>query len=214
MTSSPRGRQPSSAPRTRKAPAERRAEILDTAARLALTEGLERVTMHLVADHLGVRPGLISHYFPAVETLLCEAFTHAATRERTALLPPSEADLSPLRRMALFLHRVSGPAFTDLDRLWLNARHLSRYRPALREAVATQEARTRTDLTRLIQEGVTTGEFTTDDPEAACLLILVVIDGLGSYANDPADYTHPALGTLVRTTAEHHLGLPPGALVP
>ncbi|MGW4651868.1 TetR/AcrR family transcriptional regulator [Kitasatospora sp. NPDC004289] len=217
MTSSP-GPRPASAaprtPRTRKAPAERRAEILDTAAGLALTEGLERVTMQLVADRLGVRPGLISHYFPAIETLLCEAFTHAATRERTALLPPAEADLPPLRRMALFLDRVSSPAFTDLDRLWLNARHLSRYRPALREAVAAQEARTRTELTQLIQDGVTAGEFTTDDPEAACLLLLVVIDGLGSYANDTTDYTHPTLATLPRTTAEHYLGLPRGTLTP
>ncbi|MFJ8038973.1 TetR/AcrR family transcriptional regulator [Kitasatospora sp. NPDC096147] len=213
MTSSPRRpARAATGPRTRKAPAERRAEILDAAARLALTEGLERVTMQLVADHLGVRPGLIGHYFPTIETLLAEAFTHAATRERRSLLPPAESDLPPLRRLALFLHRVSGPDFTDLDRLWLNARHLSRYRPTLHQAVADQEAEMRTELTTLIEDGVAAGEFTTTDPPAACLLLLVVIDGLGSYANDTTGFTHPALAALPRTTAEQQLGLTPGTL--
>lgn len=207
MTSSPRSA------RTRKAPAERRAEILETAAQLALDQGLERVTMQLVAQELGVRPGLISHYFATIDALLCEAFARAATRERAALLPELEAELPPSRRLSRFLHRISDPDFANLGRLWLNARHLSRYRPSLQQVVAAQEATMRSELTAVLEDGVRTGEFTTDSTERACLVILVVIDGLDSYANADAPLPHPALDTLVFHTAEHELGLHQGALL-
>lgn len=87
MTSRPQ------ATRIRKPPAERRAEIVRTAAAIALAEGLERITLRRIADELGVRPGLIGHYFPAADDLVSEAFTHAATDERESLLPPGEHEL-------------------------------------------------------------------------------------------------------------------------
>ncbi|WP_329493042.1 TetR/AcrR family transcriptional regulator [Kitasatospora herbaricolor] len=206
MTSSPR------ATRTRKTAEERQAEILQTAARLALRRGLERVTMQLVADELGVRPGLISHYFAGIDELLCDAFALAVTREREALLPAAEAPLPPLRRLSRLLNRLGGEDFVDLGRLWLNARHLSRYRPSLRRVVAEQEAITRDALTVVIEDGVRCGEFTTSDALGACVVILVAIDGLGAYANEEQPFTHPALDTLVFTTAERELGLAQGAL--
>ncbi|MEU3059385.1 TetR/AcrR family transcriptional regulator [Streptomyces subrutilus] len=206
MTSTPRP------PRTRKTAEERRTDILRTAARLALERGLERVTMQLVADELGVRPGLISHYFATVDDLLCEAFVRAVARERAALLPEEDAALPPARRLARLLHRLGGEEFTDLGRLWLNARHLARYRPNLRRAVAGQEAIMRATLTAVIEDGVRGGDFTTPDPLGACVVILVAIDGLGSYANDEPPFTHPALDALVFTTAERELGLPVGTL--
>ncbi|MFB7594020.1 TetR family transcriptional regulator [Streptomyces sp. NPDC056160] len=89
MTSRPRPA------RIRKQPGERRAEIVRTAARIALEEALERVTLRRVADELGVRPGLVGHYFPAAGDLVSEAFTHAATGERAALLPEGERALPP-----------------------------------------------------------------------------------------------------------------------
>ncbi|MFI8962546.1 TetR/AcrR family transcriptional regulator [Streptomyces sp. NPDC053493] len=208
MTSTPRGT------RVRKDPAERRAEILDTAARLALARGLERVTMQLVAAELGVRPGLISHYFATVDGLLCEAFARAVTRERDALLPAADQALPPVRRMARFLARIGDPDFANLGRLWLNARHLARYRPNLRRVVAAQEAVMREALTALVEEGVRTGDFDTDDPLGACVVILVTIDGLDSYSNaDPDEpLCHPVLDTLVVRVAERELGLESGAL--
>ncbi|MFF4173289.1 TetR/AcrR family transcriptional regulator [Streptomyces sp. NPDC001744] len=206
MTSTPR------APRTRKTAEERRSDIVRTAGRLALERGLERVTMQLVADELGVRPGLISYYFATVDDLLCEAFVRAVGRERAALLPEADAALPPVRRLARLLHRLNGEEFTDLGRLWLNARHLARYRPGLGRAVAEQEAIMRDALTEVIEDGVRSGDFTTADPLGACVVLLVAIDGLGAYANDPSPFAHPALDTLVFTTAERELGLAEGTL--
>ncbi len=208
MTSRPQ------ATRTRKPPGERRAEILQTAARIALDEGLERITLRRVADDLGVRPGLIGHYFPAADDLVTEAFAHAAAQERDALLPQSkaEANRSPTARLAGFLVRLTGAECLDLSRLWLNARHLSRFKPGLRAAVQEQETLTRTALTALVEEGVRRGEFRTDDALSATLHILVTVDGLGAYANDDTEVDHPALRDLAITVAEHRLDLTPGLL--
>src|SRR4051794_21027519 len=96
------GRMESSASeaRSRKRPEERREEILSAAAAIALDEGLERITLRAVAGRLGVRPGLISHYFPAAEGLVEEAFVRAATVERERFFPDEG---SPVQRLAHFV---------------------------------------------------------------------------------------------------------------
>ncbi|MFF5256207.1 TetR/AcrR family transcriptional regulator [Streptomyces leeuwenhoekii] len=206
---------PSSVPnkRIRKSPAARRAEIVATAAVVALAEGLECITLRRIADELGVRPGLISHYFPAVEELVAEAFGHAAAAELDELLPADRGETTPTRHLARFLALTSGEAYDDISRLWLNARHLSRYRPALRERVAVQEASWRDRLVGLVRDGVACGEFRTGDPVLAAIRILVVLDGLGMLVNsaDTAD-DPPEVRLMPATTAEGELGLPPGTL--
>lgn len=206
---------PSSVPnkRIRKSPAARRAEIVATAAVVALAEGLECVTLRRIADELAVRPGLISHYFPAVEDLVAEAFGTAAAAELDELLPADRGGTTPSRHLARFLALASGEAYDDISRLWLNARHLSRYRPALRERVAGQEAAWRDRLEGIIRDGVECGEFRTEDPMLSAIRVLVVLDGLGMLVNsaDTAD-DPPEIRHMPRTTAERELGLPPGAL--
>lgn len=206
---------PSSVPnkRIRKSPAARRAEIVAAASGVALTEGLECITLRRIAEELDVRPGLISHYFPAVEDLVAEAYGDAARAELDALLPADLAGATPTRHLARFFARATGPAFDDISRLWLNARHLSRYRPTLRDRVAVQETAWRDRLEALVSEGVRRGEFRTEDPLLAAVQILVVLDGLGMLVNsvDTAD-DPPAIRLMPVTTAERELGLPAGTL--
>ncbi|MFG3508707.1 TetR/AcrR family transcriptional regulator [Streptomyces sp. NPDC047821] len=206
---------PSSLPnkRIRKSPAARRAEIVDTAAAVALTEGLECITLRRVAEELDVRPGLISHYFPAVEDLVAEAYGQAAATELDALLPADRAGATPTRHLARFLARTTGEAYDNISRLWLNARHLSRYRPTLRDRVAVQEAAWRDRLEALIRDGVQQGEFRTGDPMVTAMQILVVLDGLGMLVNshDTGD-DPPEILRMPLTTAERELGLPVGTL--
>ncbi|RST08644.1 TetR family transcriptional regulator [Streptomyces sp. WAC05374] len=206
---------PSSLPnkRIRKSPAARRAEIVDTAAAVALTEGLECITLRRVAEELDVRPGLISHYFPAVEDLVAEAYGQAAATELDALLPTDRGGATPTRHLARFLARTTGEAYDNISRLWLNARHLSRYRPTLRDRVAVQEAAWRDRLEALIRDGVHQGEFRTADPMVTAMQILVVLDGLGMLVNshDTGD-DPPEILRMPLTTAERELGLPAGTL--
>ncbi|MFW0774105.1 TetR/AcrR family transcriptional regulator [Paenarthrobacter nitroguajacolicus] len=195
--------------RVRKLPDERRAEILAQAASIALSEGLERITLRAVADRLGVRPGLISHYYPAAEDLVIAAFVRAVSEEREELFPD---DGSPLERMAHLVARIEGNDSLELTRLWLNARHLCRFVPALTEALLSQEYLDRNRLTALIEDGVASGDFGVEDPLAACIRIWVAIDGVGSYVNNAESFEYEAFKRFVTDVAEWSLGIPAGGL--
>ncbi|MFF2013569.1 TetR/AcrR family transcriptional regulator [Streptomyces sp. NPDC058195] len=198
--------------RIRKSPSDRRAEIVEAAAAIALTEGLECVTLRRIAEELGVRPGLIGHYFPAVEELVAEAFGTAASGELDTLLPAERTGERPTERLKRFFALATGPAYDDVSRLWINARHLSRYRPVLRDRVGRQEALWRGRLEEVIRDGAESGEFRTADPYVATMRILVVIDGLGAHANTPADERPEAVTGMAVRTAERELGLASGVL--
>ncbi|TVU60185.1 TetR family transcriptional regulator [Paenarthrobacter nitroguajacolicus] len=195
--------------RVRKLPDERRAEILAEAASIALNEGLERITLRAVAERLGVRPGLISHYYPAAEDLVIAAFVRAVSEEREELFPDVG---TPLERMAHLVLRIEGQGAFELTRLWLNARHLCRFTPALVEALLAQEHLDRTRLTALIEDGVRSGDFVVEDPFAACIRIWVAIDGVGSYVNNAEAFDYEAFTRFVTDVAEWSLGVPAGQL--
>ncbi|NEB77317.1 TetR family transcriptional regulator [Streptomyces sp. SID14478] len=200
--------------RIRKSPAARRAEIVAKAAEIALSEGLECITLRRIGEELDVRPGLVSHYFPSAEDLVAEAFGSAATGELDALVPAEAPERTATERLADFFARTSGPAWNDVSRLWINARHLTRYRPALRERVVHQESAWQGRLTGLIADGVARGEFRTRDASVVAQQILVVLDGLGADAGADAHALPPAVARMALDLAERELGLEHGVLGP
>ncbi|RZT65904.1 TetR family transcriptional regulator [Leucobacter luti] len=191
----------------RKAPEERRAEILEEAAGIALADGLERITLREVAERLGVRPSLIGHYFPVVGDLVNAAFTLAVSRERDRLFV---AGGSPTARLAEFVRRVESVPARPLGRLWLNARHLARFAPGLAAAIAQQEALDEERLTALIEAGVAAGEFRVGDPAVACVRIWMAVDGLGAYANSPDLLDTAAYSGFVADVCAWTLGIAEG----
>ncbi|MRG59276.1 TetR family transcriptional regulator [Agromyces sp. CFH 90414] len=203
MVSSPDAR------RVRKHPDERRAEILAAAAEIALAEGLEGITLRAVAERIGVRPGLITHYFPSAEDLVIAAFVRAAEGERETTHPANGA---PLERIATFVRDMQAPSSDPLSKLWLNARHLSRFTPALAEAVHEQEQLNVSSLLAIIEAAVADGSVHCNDPLAACVRILIAIDGHGAYVNDTGGFAHEAYERFVADAAEWALGLAPGTL--
>ncbi|MBT2486380.1 TetR/AcrR family transcriptional regulator [Microbacterium sp. ISL-108] len=198
-----------SSPRTRKLPEERREEILSCAAAIAIDEGLERITLRAVAAKLGVRPGLITHYYPVAEDLVIAAFARAAVLEREQFFA---TEGTPLQRLAHFVGHIERGASLPLARLWLNARHLSRFSPALDVELQEQDQLDRDRLMSMIADGIASGDFGDVDAEAACIRILIALDGGGSYVNTTAELTHPAHRYVVADVAEWSLGIEPGTL--
>ncbi|MGW5330925.1 TetR/AcrR family transcriptional regulator [Streptomyces sp. NPDC004014] len=199
----------------RKSAAERRREIVAAAAQVGLEEGLECVTRQRIADGLGVQSGLIHHYFPVVEELVAEAFTSATTVELEGLLPEAAAEPEgggPLSALQRFFTLISGAEFDNVSKLWLNARHLSRYRPVLHEQVVSQELRWCHRIEQIITRGVAEQVFRCADPWAAAVRVLAVVDGAGAYINTSADQRMKPLTDLARTLTESELGLPAGGL--
>lgn len=197
----------SSAGYSRKNPADRREEILSAAAAIALQDGLERITVRAVAERIGVRPGLISHYFPVVQDLVVAAFERAAAGERGDVLPDEG---EPLQRMAQVVAFFGSEASADLSRLWLNARHLSRFTPALADAVGRQESAYLERLTEIVAEGAARGDFVVADAEAAAVRILMAVDAATAYVNDPVGLERPGYTSFLPDVTAWSLGLPAG----
>lgn len=195
---------------SRKPAEERREEILSAAAAIAVEDGLERITLRAVADRLGVRPGLITHYFPAVEDLVVEAFERAAVLERERFFPSMNG--RPFERLAHFLGHIERGASVALARLWLNARHLVRFMPGLERALREQDALDHARLRALLEEGVAVGDFADVDVEAACVRIFIAIDGCGSYVNSGTAFADRAHGDVEADVTAWALGLDPAAL--
>ena len=200
-------------PRRRKAE-ERRAEIVECAAGIAMTEGTSSVTMQRVAAELEVYPGLISHYFATADDLVAAAFSTATTQALDEAMDVAAAENSPLDSMrALIRHMVGVERDTEAI-LWLDAWHASLKRPALEVAVATSMQAWIDRLVELADAGVATGQFVVQDTRRASLRILAVVDGLTVQAVMRSSMDYSAVHSLLAETAERELGLPEGSLDP
>jgi AcrR family transcriptional regulator len=188
----------------RKPASERQAEIIETAAAIAVAEGLDRVTAKRVAAELGVFPGLVSHYFATADELVATAFAHAAAGEReqnfgVALLADRPVDRMR-RLLGFWLHQDRDP----VSLLWLDAWQAGRRRPALMAEVGRQM---NADL-------IAAGDFDIDDPGEPALQILSLVDGLSVQAATRQTVDYAPVRAMVIATAERLLALPAGTLAP
>jgi AcrR family transcriptional regulator len=206
VTSRPQaGARPKPAAR-RKAPAQRRAEMIEAASEIAVRDGLDKVTAKRVAAAIGVRPGLVDHYFTA-DQLVAAAFARAAAAEsdevfgEAGAIPDGPGKIRHL--LATWLH----PGHDPLTLLWLDAWQASRHRPALHAEVTALMTKDIDRLTAIIQAGADQGEFTCADPEAAANQIFNVVDGLSvqSAIRGTLEYTHGK--ALIAAVTEKILGV-------
>ena len=192
--------------------AERRQEIIAAASRIAVGEGLERVTAKRVAHELAVAPGLISHYFGSADDLVAAAFGQAAGDERSLLFGAASEGAAPReelnRLVAGFLHPDRDP----VSLLWLDSWQASRRRPALMAEVVRQMDADTAQLAELIRRGSVSGDFGAVDPASTALRIMAIIDGLSIRAAIRAQIDYTVVADLVVSTVESELGLAPGAL--
>jgi AcrR family transcriptional regulator len=196
----------------RRDPDERRHEIILAASRIAVGEGLERVTAKRVASELGVVPGLINHYFGSVDDLVAAGFGNAAESERAVLFGAAARATTPLdaltRLFAGFLHADRDP----VSLLWLDAWQASRRRPALLAEVVRQMDADTARLAELITFAIEAGSLAPVDAPSAALGIMALIDGLSIRAATRAQIDYTAVAELVVRTIEGELGLAPGQL--
>jgi AcrR family transcriptional regulator len=198
----------------RKPPEERRAEIVETASRLAVAEGLESVTARRVADALGVYPGLVNHYFNSADELVATAFAHAASAERDLVFGHAEEAATPTERMRRLLAAWLAPERDAVSLLWLDAWQASRRRAAVLAAVTAQMNLDLDRLERIIRAGVDGGAFRVADPRATAARVLALIDGVSVQAAVRTTLDYEPVREMVLAGTSHELGLPPGSLAP
>jgi AcrR family transcriptional regulator len=197
----------------RKPASERLAEITESAAAIAVAEGLDKVTAKHVAETLGVFPGLVTHYFASADELVAAAFAHAAAAEREEVFASAALSGYPVdqvrRLLAAWLHEDRDP----VSLLWLDAWQASRRRPALMDEVARQMNTDLDRLSALIAGGIADGDFPVSGAARdIALRILSLIDGLSVQAATRATLDYTVVRVMVITTAESLLGLGGGTL--
>ena len=197
-----------------KPPAERREEIIAAASRLAVAEGLERLTLRRVAEELGVVPGLVNHYFSVADDLVAAGFGFAAAAERESILRGIDPQAPPLAQMRYIMAHLLDDSADETSLLWLDAWQATRNRPLLRAEVAAQMRCWQDGMISVIRRGVAAGVFGVTDPRRTAVRIMALIDGFSVQAAMRSQIVYDAVRDLVFETVARELGLPPGALRP
>jgi AcrR family transcriptional regulator len=166
--------------RVLKAPAVRRAELIDCAQRLFLTRGYERTTINDVIAAAGLSKGAFYHHFRAKEDLL-EAIADRFAHESLGFIHALQADPAPSALQQL--NRL-----LSLGRDW-KREHMAELRAMFtvllypenavlyHRIVGAASAVLAPALAGIIARGVADGVFDVDDPNLAAEILLGLSDG-------------------------------------
>ena len=197
----------------RKSPAERAAEIADAAHELALEQSLSAVTLRAVAARIDVAPALVAHYEPDMQALIASTFASIVAAELAEVDALVAGLPTPRDRLAAMLATLLDGSRDDVTVIWVEAWAMGRRNDALAARVRDEMDAWQAMIRAVVEAGVTSGDFTTDDPAAAAWQLLGMIDGLNAQAlvrwGDAADR-----GSLISHAVEGMLGLERGALAP
>ncbi len=162
----------------RLSPDDRRRTIVDAALAVARRQGLGATTVRDVAAEMGTSSGLIHHYFDSMDAVLAAAFEQAASGDLARARDAVTAGSTPGDQLDAFIDSYA-PAQSDWTmQLWLDAWSEAARRPALQEVSRRLNREWQALVRDIIERGAATGEFTSDDPDAAAWRLLSVLDGL------------------------------------
>lgn len=197
--------------RTRKAPAQRAAEIIAAATTLAREHGLSALTLRAVAERAGVTPALVAHYQPSMEDLVARVYTDLVAEEVREVGALLAAEPDPAARIVRLIETLLDGTREDLTVVWVEGWAMARRNEPLAGAVRLQMSTWHRLVEGVVAEGHAAGEFTTEEGPDAAWQLIGMIDGLNAQSlvreSDPAT----AIAQLSRA-AETLLGARPGTL--
>ena len=180
MPAGAQGAEPSGKTRVLKAPAVRRAELIDRARELFLTRGYERTTINDVIAAAGLSKGAFYHHFRSKEQML-EAIADRFARESLGFARALQADpsLNALQRLNRLL---------SLGRDW-KREHIAELRAMFttllypenavlyHRIVDTVSAVMKPALAEIIEQGEAEGVFDAGEPRLAAEILLGLSNG-------------------------------------
>lgn len=182
-------------PRTRKSAADRKAEIVQAALRLAAEHGPDRLTTQRLADAVGLTQPAIFRHFPtkpdiwrAVGEKIVGGLALDASATRTDD-PPGQIARLVQRHLAAIARNPAIPAI-------LFSRELHAENDAMRQLFQAAMANRRSVFADLVRLGQANGDFRPVlDPEAAGELILATVQGVAMrWSLENRDFDLPAKG--------------------
>ncbi|MBA9057365.1 MULTISPECIES: TetR/AcrR family transcriptional regulator [Streptomyces] len=164
--------------RVRLSVAERQGELLRAAVEQIEARGVAAVRIADVAAALGVSNALVLYHFSTKEKLVAAAFAHAAQDDLACLRKLLGRRTTALRRLRAAVRWYAPTGQAKGWRLWIEGWAVALREPALREVTRDLDRQWKAALAEVIAEGVSTGEFSCPDPQAAALRLTALLDGL------------------------------------
>ena len=164
--------------RVRLSVAERQGELLRAAVEQIEARGVAAVRIADVAAALGVSNALVLYHFSTKEKLVAAAFAHAAEDDLARLRKLLGRRTTALRRLRAAVRWYAPTGQAKGWRLWIEGWAAALREPALREVTRDLDRRWKAALAEVIVEGVSDGEFSCPDPQAAALRLTALLDGL------------------------------------
>ncbi|MFD4960320.1 TetR/AcrR family transcriptional regulator [Microbacterium sp. NPDC058389] len=167
-------------PRTRKAPAERAAEIVAAATAVAREQGLSALTLRSVAERAEITSGLVAHYQPSMDELVARVYTDLVEEEvRDVERVVARAD-DPAVRLGILIDTLMDGAREELTVVWVEGWAMARRSDALAAAVQAQMQRWQALVEGIVTEGCRAGAFSTAEPDEVAWELIGMIDGLNA----------------------------------
>jgi len=167
-------------PRTRKAPAERAAEIVAAATAVAREQGLSALTLRSVAERAGITSGLVAHYQPSMDDLVARVYTDLVEEEVRDVERVVAAAAGPAARLGGLIDTLMDGARDELTVVWVEGWAMARRSDALADAVRAQMQRWQALVEDIVAEGCRTGAFSTAEPGEVAWELIGMIDGLNA----------------------------------
>lgn len=200
-------------PRTRKAPAERAAEIVAAATALAREHGLSALTLRSIADRAGVAPGLVAHYQPSMDELVARVYTDLVEAEIRDVERVVASVGDPAAQLGALIGTLMDGVRDDLTVVWVEGWAISRRNDALADAVRAQMERWQRLVEAIVSDGCRAGVFSTPDPAEVAWELIGLIDGLNAQSLARGADTTRFAPRMARA-AEALVGAAPGAIAP
>lgn len=162
-----------------KSPEQRRRRILEAAVDVVRERGFANTRVVDIAGTADTSPGLVLYHFGSLQGTLTQALTAAENDFYAELDDVLAAAAGPVARLRLMaeLAAGSGPAVGDWV-LWLELWVRALRDPDARTTREALDRRWRATLRGVVDEGVTSGDFTVADPAATTVRLASLMDGL------------------------------------
>lgn len=198
-------------PRTRKAPAQRAAEIVAAATAIAREHGLSALTLRAVAERAGVASGLVAHYQPSMDDLVARVYTDLVGEEVSDVEQVVGAVTGPAAQLGALIDTLMDGARDELTVVWVEGWAMARRNVALALAVRTQMQRWQSLVEGIVADGCRAGVFSTTEPGEVAWELIGMIDGLNAQSLARGTDTTRFAARTARA-AEALVGARPGAI--
>ena len=185
--------------------------IRDSAATLFRRRGFNGASMQAVASAVGITKSSLYHHYPSKQALLAEIIEVTMSRVTPLVREIVGADLSATERLhrALTLHTIESIRERDYVACFSEeSRYLS---PAFMQAHRRKKAEYESLFQDVIEAGIESGEFLTQDPVLATMALVGMCDSVIRRYQPSADRTPDQIATIFADIALGGLGVPASA---